>query len=71
MVTQRGENTHVIAVRGNFDDAQTGVKRIFSDEKAAAMLNEKGVVLSSANSIKLSLMGLKAALFLARSDTSG
>ncbi len=51
MVTQRGENTHVIAVRGNFDDAQTGVKRIFSDEKAAAMLNEKGVVLSSANSI--------------------
>ncbi|MBQ2954946.1 MAG: threonine synthase [Clostridia bacterium] len=51
MVTQRGENTHVIAVRGNFDDAQTGVKLIFSDQKAAAKLNEKGVVLSSANSI--------------------
>jgi len=51
MVTQRGENTHVIAVRGNFDDAQTGVKRIFSDKEAAEKLNEKGVVLSSANSI--------------------
>ena len=51
MVTQRGENTHVIAVKGNFDDAQTGVKRIFSDEAAAEKLNEKGVVLSSANSI--------------------
>ena len=51
MVTQRGENTHVIAVRGNFDDAQTGVKRIFSDEEAARALNERGVVLSSANSI--------------------
>ena len=51
MVTQRGENTHVIAVHGNFDDAQTGVKRIFSDEEAARALNERGVVLSSANSI--------------------
>ncbi len=51
MVTQRGENTHVIAVRGNFDDAQTGVKRIFADKEAADRLNEKGVVLSSANSI--------------------
>ncbi len=51
MVTQRGENTHVIAVHGNFDDAQTGVKRIFSDKKANEMLSERGVVLSSANSI--------------------
>jgi len=51
MATQRGGNTHVIAVQGNFDDAQTGVKRIFSDAEAAARLNEKGVVLSSANSI--------------------
>ena len=51
MVTQKGENTHVIAVHGNFDDAQTGVKRIFSDADAAKRLGEKGVVLSSANSI--------------------
>ena len=51
MVTQRGENTHVIAVQGNFDDAQTGVKRIFSDRAAAEMLDQKGIVLSSANSI--------------------
>jgi len=51
MVTQRGDNTHVIAVKGNFDDAQTGVKRIFSDKAAAEMLDQKGVVLSSANSI--------------------
>lgn len=51
MVTQRGNNTHVIAVHGNFDDAQTGVKRIFSDKKAARKLSERGVTLSSANSI--------------------
>ena len=51
MVTQRGGNTHVIAVKGNFDDAQTGVKRIFSDPWAAAAFGRKGLVLSSANSI--------------------
>ena len=51
MVTQRGDNTHVIAVKGNFDDAQTGVKRIFSDPQAAAAFSEKGFTLSSANSI--------------------
>ena len=51
MVTQRGANTHVIAVRGNFDDAQTGVKRIFSDPAAAKLFDEKGFVFSSANSI--------------------
>ena len=51
MVTQRGENTRVIAVKGNFDDAQAGVKRIFSDPAAAEAFAEKGLVLSSANSI--------------------
>ena len=51
MVTQRGGNTHVIAVQGNFDDAQNGVKRIFSDPQAAAAFDEKGFTLSSANSI--------------------
>ena len=51
MVTTGGSNTHVIAVRGNFDDAQSGVKRIFSDPAFAAQLDAQGRVLSSANSI--------------------
>ena len=51
MVTTGGSNTHVIAVKGNFDDAQTGVKRIFSDPAFAAKMDEQGRVLSSANSI--------------------
>ncbi len=53
MVTQEGENTHVIAVKGNFDDAQTGVKRIFSDAQFADELDAHNLVLSSANSINL------------------
>ncbi|MGI5885583.1 MAG: threonine synthase [Candidatus Spyradocola sp.] len=51
MVTQEGNNVHVCAVEGNFDDAQTGVKRIFGDEAFARELAGKGVALSSANSI--------------------
>ncbi|MCD7767969.1 MAG: threonine synthase [Oscillospiraceae bacterium] len=51
MVTQAGENVGVCAVRGNFDDAQTGVKVIFGDSQFAARLTEKGWFLSSANSI--------------------
>ena len=51
MVTTGGSNTHVIAVRGNFDDAQSGVKRIFSDPDFAARMDAQGRVLSSANSI--------------------
>ena len=51
MVTTGGNNTHVIAVRGNFDDAQTGVKRIFGDAAFAETMNAQGRVLSSANSI--------------------
>ncbi len=51
MVTTGGSNTHVIAVNGNFDDAQTGVKRIFSDPAFAAEMDGQGRVLSSANSI--------------------
>ena len=53
MVSQEGDNTHVIAIRGNFDDAQSGVKKIFADEKMAAGLAAKGVRLSSANSINI------------------
>ena len=51
MVTTGGNNTHVIAVKGNFDDAQTGVKELFSSETFAQEMNGKGKVLSSANSI--------------------
>ena len=51
MVTQEGQNVGVCAVRGNFDDAQTGVKRIFSDEALRQTLAARGYFLSSANSI--------------------
>jgi len=51
MVTQEGENVAVCAVEGNFDDAQTGVKRLFSDEALREELNGKGFFFSSANSI--------------------
>lgn len=51
MVTQRGGNVDVIAVRGNFDDAQTGVKRIFADGGFSERLHGAGWALSSANSI--------------------
>lgn len=53
MVSQEGANTHVFAIHGNFDDAQTGVKRIFNDDDFAAQLAAKGVKLSSANSINV------------------
>lgn len=51
MATQTGGNVRVCAIRGNFDDAQTGVKKIFGDSEMAEKLNERGFVLSSANSI--------------------
>ena len=51
MATQTGENVNVCAIRGNFDDAQTGVKKIFSDQEAKKKLLESSYVLSSANSI--------------------
>ena len=51
MTTQRGENVFVSAVEGNFDDAQTGVKKIFGDRDFAQKLDGKGWFLSSANSI--------------------
>ncbi len=51
MQTQLGDNVYVCAINGNFDDAQTGVKRIFSDADAATLLDTKGYFLSSANSI--------------------
>ncbi len=51
MTTQEGANVGVCAIRGNFDDAQTGVKAIFTDPEVAAALEQHGMQFSSANSI--------------------
>lgn len=51
MITQKGKNVEVIAIEGNFDDAQSGVKKIFGDKKFIDKLHKKGYDLSSANSI--------------------
>lgn len=51
MATQTGDNVGVLAIKGNFDDAQSGVKAIFADGDMAKALDEKGFFLSSANSI--------------------
>ncbi|MBQ7293649.1 MAG: threonine synthase [Clostridia bacterium] len=51
MATQEGSNVNVCAIRGNFDDAQNGVKAIFGNSEAAEKLNDAGFFLSSANSI--------------------
>lgn len=53
MITQEGENVSVIAIEGNFDDAQRGVKEIFSNNKLRDKLKEKSILLSSANSINI------------------
>ena len=53
MVTQKGANTFVVGIHGNFDDAQTGVKKLFADKELAARMQEKGFQFSSANSINI------------------
>ena len=53
MVTQVGDNTHVVGIHGNFDDAQTGVKMLFADKELAKEMEEKGFQFSSANSINI------------------
>lgn len=53
MITQKGNNTYVIGIEGNFDDAQTGVKKIFGNKQLAMELKEKGYRFSSANSINI------------------
>lgn len=53
MVTQKGDNTLVVGIHGNFDDAQTGVKKIFSDKELEKEMDEKGFQFSSANSINI------------------
>ena len=53
MVTQKGANTFVVGIKGNFDDAQTGVKKMFGDKELAALLDANGFQFSSANSINI------------------
>lgn len=53
MATQEGENVKVFGINGNFDNAQTGVKKIFGDEKLKEELKKNGYILSSANSINI------------------
>lgn len=53
MVTQKGDNTFVVGIHGNFDQAQTGVKKIFGDKEMAAELAAAGYQFSSANSINI------------------
>ena len=53
MLTQTGRNVHIYGIRGNFDEAQTGVKDVFNDLSLAGELAARGVRLSSANSINI------------------
>ena len=53
MITEKGKNTKVVGVRGNFDDCQSGVKAIFNDDGLKAELDKEGFRFSSANSINI------------------
>ncbi len=53
MLTQKGDNTHVVGITGNFDDAQTGVKMMFNSKELAAQMDAAGYQFSSANSINI------------------
>ncbi len=64
MVTQEGKNTHVVAVRGNFDDTQTGVKAIFADGEFAEVISAKGYTFSSANSINFGRLAPQIAYYI-------
>ena len=57
MQTSAGKNVHVIGIKGNFDDAQTAVKRIFTSEESKKKFAELGYSFSSANSAYLDLLG--------------
>lgn len=53
MITQKGKNTKVVGITGNFDDAQSGVKAMFNNKDLAKAMDEKGYQFSSANSINI------------------
>ena len=52
-MTQKGDNTYVIGIHGNFDDAQTSVKQMFANKDLAEEMNQAGYQFSSANSINI------------------
>ena len=62
MVTQKGANTYVVGITGNFDDAQTAVKKMFNDHELAAELDQAGFQFSSANSINIGLLFLRSCI---------
>ncbi|MCQ2501239.1 MAG: threonine synthase [Lachnospiraceae bacterium] len=64
MVTQKGENTYVVSIKGNFDDAQTGVKKIFGNRELEKELDAKGFQFSSANSINIGRLVPQAAYYV-------
>ncbi len=63
MCTQEGENVSVVAVKGNFDDCQTAVKRIFNSKEYAEQLKAKNTLLSSANSINFGRLAPQIAYY--------
>lgn len=64
MVTQQGSNLHVYGIKGNFDDAQSAVKRVFADSELNSALAAKGVALSSANSINWGRLAPQIAYYI-------
>ena len=64
MLTQTGGNVHVYGIRGNFDDAQTGVKDVFSDASFSEELALDGIRLSSANSINIGRLAPQVAYYV-------
>jgi threonine synthase len=65
MVTQKGDNTFVVGINGNFDEAQTGVKRMFNDKELNDTLSKGGYQFSSANSINIGRLIPQVAYYVA------
>lgn len=65
MRTQKGDNTYVVGIDGNFDDAQTRVKQMFGDRELAQKLSAKGLRFSSANSINIGRLVPQVAYYVA------
>lgn len=64
MVTQEGGNIHVFGIKGNFDDAQAAVKRVFNDKETIDALKAKGIAMSSANSINWGRLAPQIAYYI-------
>ena len=71
MTTPSAPNVHAVAIRGNFDDAQAAVKRIFSDARIRAEADAAGVALSSANSINIGRLVPQIAYYLLAAHRTG